>query len=37
MKTHRHEAPSTTTETVVLTFIYSALVAAYIFLGVLFR
>ena len=37
MKTHRHETPTTTTETVVLAFIYSALVAAYIFLGLLFR
>ena len=37
MKTHRYAASSSTTETVVLTFIYSALVVAYIFLGLLFR
>jgi hypothetical protein len=37
MKAHSHETPATTTEAVVLTFIYSALVVAYIFLGLLFR
>jgi len=37
MKTHRHEAPATTAEAVVLAFIYSALVVAYILLGFLFH
>ena len=37
MKTHRHEAPVSTAEAVVLAFIYSALVAAYIFLALLFQ
>jgi hypothetical protein len=37
MKTHRHETPASTAETVVLAFIYSALAIAYILLGVLFH
>jgi hypothetical protein len=37
MKAHRQPTPASTAEAMLLTFFYSALVAAYIFLGVLFR
>jgi hypothetical protein len=37
MKTQRHEDPASTAEAVVLAFIYTALVAGYILLGILFR
>jgi len=36
MKTHRHETPASTAETVLLASIYAALVTAYILLARLF-